>query len=211
MNNVKDSIGWADYTWNPIVGCHRGCKWGKGGCYAKRFYTRFQHSLYNGVPFEKMQFFQERLYDKQLGKGSIIFVGSMSDIEYWNRNWTEIIINTIKHYPDDTFMFLSKNSSSYFGFDWPSNTMQGLTITGENPDNDLVNITLQAGNISPFLSIEPLLSEIPKITYTKFEKVIVGAMTGPGAIIPKKEWIDSIKDNIPADNIYWKNNIKKYI
>jgi len=37
--------------------------------------------------------------------------------------------------------------------------------------------------------------------------VIVGAMTGQGAIKPKKEWIDSIKH----PNIFYKNNIKKFL
>jgi hypothetical protein len=36
-------------------------------------------------------------------------------------------------------------------------------------------------------------------------------MTGPGAIPPKPEWIQSIKDNVLGDKIFWKNNIRKYL
>jgi hypothetical protein len=35
-------------------------------------------------------------------------------------------------------------------------------------------------------------------------QVIVGQMSGRGAIAPKREWVQSIKDNVPADRIYWK-------
>ena len=38
-------------------------------------------------------------------------------------------------------------------------------------------------------------------------QVIVGAMTKPGTIIPKKEWMDSIEH----PNVFYKNNIKKYL
>jgi protein gp37 len=63
----------------------------------------------------------------------------------------------------------------------------------------------------PFLSIEPLLGIIPKTDYTKFEIVIVGAMTGAGKIPPKPEWIESVRDNVPADKIYFKKNIRRYL
>ena len=108
-------------------------------------------------------------------------------------------------------MFLSKNPVAYYGYDWPSNTMQGLTITGENFGLNFTDIVLQKRYPRPFLSIEPLLGNIPDADYSRFEKVIVGAMTGPKAVKPELEWVKSIKKNVPADKIYWKNNIKKYL
>lgn len=189
------------YTWNPITGCKRGCSW----CYARRIHTRF-----NKRPFSDIVFHEKRLMDiRKLKSGSTIFVGSMSDHEYWPGYEKTLIIKECASYPFNTFMFLSKTHASYFGFAWPANTMQGLTITGEDFGRNYTYINLQKKYPRPFLSIEPLLGIIPKTDYSKFERIIVGAMTGPGAVPVKPEWIQSIKDHCPAEKIFWKPSIKK--
>lgn len=198
----KTKIEWCDYTWNPVTGCRRGCKY----CYAQRIHNRFNPD----IPFSIITFHGERINDPiKIKKPSTIFVGSMSDIEYWNKDITKLIIDTCRRCPQHTFMFLSKNPKSYYGFNWPDNTMQGLTLTCNQSKNCQHTLLLEhAGYSRPYLSIEPLLGELHyKVC---FEKVIVGAMTGPNAIEPKEEWIKSIKDNIPNDKIFWKNNIKSY-
>ena len=206
MNDVKKSIGWADYTWNPITGCKRGCYY----CYARRIHDRFNKS-----PFSDIVFHHKRLREiEKLEGGEKIFVGSMSDIEYWPRNQTQKILDVCKMASGTTFMFLSKNPLSYIGFDWPKNTMQGLTLTGAEPAYEQrLMIFYQSLKDRPFLSIEPLLGILDNgnSSMKKMELVIVGAMTGPGAIPPKQEWIQSIKDNVPAEKIFWKDNIKKYL
>ena len=202
MNNVKNSIGWAEYTWNPITGCKRGCQY----CYARRINERF-----NKTPFDKIIFHPERLEEPMPKKFSIIFVGSMSDIEYWNHADTQKIIDKIE-YKNHQFMFLSKSPFSYHGFMWPNNTMQGLTMTLEEHQDDQTRkaITMIRNSIRPYLSIEPILGELKIFKPMHlFHTIIVGAMTGPGAIKPKREWIQSIKDNIPPNEIYWKKNIRK--
>ena len=45
--------------------------------------------------------------------------------------------------------------------------------------------------------------EIPK----EIDLVIVGAMSGPGAVKPTKEWVNSVEH----DNIYYKNNVRRYL
>jgi protein gp37 len=204
MNNVKNSIGWADYTWNPVVGCKRKCHY----CYAKRIHDRFHPDK----KFTDIVFYPKRLKEaEKLIGDEKVFVGSMSDIEYWHKEWTQQIIDTCKMAAGTTFMFLSKNPYSYDGFVWPKNTMQGLTITHLGC-LDAITLVLMFDFPRPFLSIEPLLGNISgNLKNTPFETIIVGAMTGPKAVIPKPEWIQSIKDNVPAEKIYWKNNIKKYL
>ena len=91
--------------------------------------------------------------------------------------------------------------------------MQGLTITAsESWEKNVFEVSHMLTYPHPYLSIEPILGcfvgiKIPQ----KIEIVIVGAMTGPGAVVPKHEWIQSIKDNIEPDKIYWKKNIREYL
>ena len=213
MNKTKIDWPGPNYTWNPVTGCKRGCKWGTGGCYAKRNWDRL-HRKRIGCEFETVKFYYKRLLDRDLviKAPCTIFVGSMSDPEYWNAQWMCHIIDTMEKHPSNTFMLLSKNPTSYHDYVWPANSMQGLTMT-------CIQTTLyQSETVSeimkrprPFLSIEPILGTLKIQLSNRLETVIVGAMTGPGAIAPKPEWIQSIKDNVPAEKIYWKNNIKRYL
>jgi protein gp37 len=63
----------------------------------------------------------------------------------------------------------------------------------------------------PFLSIEPLLGCLQCHIPDKFERIIVGAMTGPGAAKPQKEWIESVMLYAPSEKLYWKPNLRVHI
>jgi protein gp37 len=205
MNDVKDSIGWADYTWNPVTGCKRGCSY----CYARRIHERF-----NKTPFDVITYHSKRIHEpRSLKKPAKIFVGSMSDIYYWNESMVELVMEECIQSPQHTFMFLSKNMRGYVGYQWPANTIQGLTAESFESPNSLCNFAhLIEVCPRPFLSIEPILGKVPLTrAYENVELIIIGAMTGPGAIKPKRDWIQSVKDNVPEEKIYWKSNIKKYL
>lgn len=207
MNKTK--IEWADYTWNPVVGCKRGCSY----CYAKKMNDRFKW-----IPdFAELKFYPERLDEpSKLKKPTKIFVGSMTDICYWDLLHAGSIVNICRENPQHTFMFLSKSHDAYDDYDFPQNCKLGLTVTFKDPlDRFAVsNFKMFNENTKKFISIEPLLGTIYKTSsyiHPVIEKVIVGAMTGQGAIKPKPEWIQSIKDNIPEEKIFWKENIKPYL
>ena len=200
MNNVSESIQWAQWTWNPVTGCKRNCSY----CYAHKIHKRFYKT-----PFSDIVLHPERLYDKMPKEPSKIFVGSMSDCAYWTVDMWDKIIPICRNNPQHTFMFLSKCPTAYDGIIFPKNCMQGLTLTleGKSKYSEYLKFTLYN---RPFLSIEPLLGCLDFEPKT-IEIVIVGAMTGNGAIKPKKEWIESIKDNVYDKLIYWKKNIKEYL
>lgn len=208
MNKTNINWGYPNfYTWNIVSGCKRGCEY----CYARRIHERF-----NKTPFNEITYHENRLLDKGLKakKPRTIFVGSMSDIEYWRIEWTDEVIEVCKKHPHHTFMFLTKNPIVYNYYTWPANTWQGLTMTCEQEkekQEDLIN-TLSA-NIHPFLSIEPLLGLLKVRIPEQIEKIICGAMTGQGAIKPKMEWIDSVRENIiyNKERLFFKPNIRKYL
>jgi len=205
----KTKIDWADYTWNPVVGCKHGCPY----CYAERINRRFQL-----IPnWKKPKFFHSRLYDPdKVKKPSKIFVGSMCDLfgKWVPKEWIMSVINTCEGNPHHTFMFLTKNPQRYSEFEFPKNCWLGATLTGEPSCKDWPNDLKRdvMGNLyglknKTFISIEPLLGPFYGHLYTYVDLVIVGAMTGANAVKPKKEWIDSIKH----PNIFYKDNIKKYL
>jgi protein gp37 len=132
LNPIKNSIGWADYSWNPFTGC----------------------------------------------------------------------------------MFLTKKPEIYCYFDWPENCMLGITLTGLEDYSKVdgkffhfFDITIKNKR---FISYEPLLYNV-NIPWQPIALFIVGAMSGKNAVQPKKEWIDSIRNNVPEEKIFWKKNILKYI
>jgi len=209
MNPTK--IDWPElkYTWNPVTGCRRGCEY----CYAKRNWNRL-HRKRERCEFEEIRFHPFRLDDPDLWKkkGVRIFVGSMSDIEYWTSIMVKNVIDVCKTYHQNTFMFLSKNPLSYHGYNWPQNTMQGLTMTLTQTQHcQEENIEQMIEYPRPFLSFEPLLGYLQTKIPDKIKLVIVGAMTGPGAIAPKTDWINQIKIFVPHNALYFKKNIKEYL
>lgn len=198
---TKTKIEWCDYTWNPIIGCSNGCEY----CYAKEMNNRFKFV----ERWEKPEFFPDKLNEpSKLRKPSKIFVGSMCDVMGKNvsSHWIQKIIIECIMNPRHTFMFLSKQAWRYKEFTFPRNCQLGMTMTKPNEHAYYKFANLPNANFK-FSSIEPLMADFSGFDLSAMDLVIVGAMTGKNPIIPKREWIDSIKHK----NILYKSNIKKYM
>jgi protein gp37 len=132
MNPIKKTIGWADYSWNPVIGCRRNCFY----CYARRKFKRFHKKNWplNHGKFETLALYPRRFDDKDLRKPGPfkVFVGDMTDLEYWHPEWTIEVLSCCELHDQHTFMFLSKDISAYTNAPdwpvWPENTMQGITF-----------------------------------------------------------------------------------
>lgn len=210
----RTNIDWPNltYTWNPVVGCKYNCSY----CYAKKLHNKRHEAYKKGAklpaqyakPYDVIQFFPERLKEPyKVKKPSTIFVGSMCDLfgEWVDMEWIYDIITVADENPHHTFMFLTKNDVGYNGFCFPDNCLLGLTLT--KGDQDKVNDFFYYSSGKRFLSIEPLLGSFEGINLSCVDLVIVGAMTGKNPVIPKREWIESIKH----PNVYYKENIRKYL
>jgi len=196
----KNGISWTEWTWNPVVGCKHNCWY----CYAKKMNDRF-----NWIPkWNKPKFFFERVREPfKLKKPSKIFVCSMADLfgDWVGGSTIQLIIDVVKSNPQHTFQFLTKNPKRYKEFNFPENCWLGITIDVVNQER--LNQLKQRNYKYKFVSFEPLLGNMSMLDLTGIDLVIVGAMTGQGAIKPEKEWIDSIKH----PNIFYKDNIKKFL
>lgn len=195
----RSNIEWCDFTWNPIVGCRNGCSY----CWANRMHDRFN----KGNNFSWPSFFPGRLNDplKRI-RPARIFVCSMADIfsEGVSSAWIEEIIDVIRQTPQHEYYFLTKLPHRYREFDFPKNCWLGTTVDHRDHAYRISQLLECGCAYSRFAVVEPLLSSMEGVDFSEMDVVYVGAMTGPGAIIPEKEWIASVKHH----NLIYKENIK---
>ena len=207
---MKNKIGWCNLTWNPAIGCRRNCDY----CYGREMNRRFGF-IKN---WDKPEWKESNFNKKFPNKSQKIFIGSMSEIRFWKKDWIFRTFKRIKIYPQHTFQFLTKYPYIYHRLEFPAKSWLGFTVT---INKDLANGILHIkklrdfslnGKYLYFVSIEPILEKINPLDLIFIDWVILGAETGKrkGRVIPKKGWIESIvkfcQDNdIP---IYLKDSLK---
>jgi len=197
-------------TWNPAVGCKRNCDY----CYGRAMNKRFGFIKNWDSPEWKEKNFNKRFPNKT----QKIFVGSMSEIRFWQKDWIFRTFKRIRGYPQHTFQFLTKYPYIYHRLEFPAKAWLGFTVT---VNKDLANGILHikklrdlslTGKYLYFVSIEPILEKINPLDLISTDWVILGAETGKrkGRVIPKKDWIESIvkfcqDSDIP---VYLKDSLK---
>jgi len=206
------SIEWTDATWNPVRGCTKispGCK----HCYAEVFAERFRGVP--GHPYE--QGFDLRLVPEKLAEPlrwqtpRMIFVNSMSDLFHDGvpDEYIEAVANVMVRANWHTYQILTKRSARMarllkgrirFAAQSP-HIWWGVSV--ENREYGLPRLRdLQATPASVrFLSVEPLLEDLGKVSFKDIHWVIVGGESGYGARLLKKEWVTSIRDQCTDANI----------
>jgi protein gp37 len=234
MNKTK--IEWTDYTWNPVTGC-----WGPGGtaekprrcsyCYAeKKAQRRMLDYEREGDPFRPMFHPERFLEPAKVKKPSKIFVCSVADLfgDWVPEEWIKQIINyTCFAAPWHIFQFLTKNPKRLKDFKpWPLNCWVGTTVTTQEDADERLPWLLQVDAPVRFVSHEPLLSSINMVRWLSHVHFsgpligwgIIGAMTGPGAVKVKPEWVRGLIDQyrnagVPLflkDNLIFNEHEKPY-
>lgn len=218
MSDIRKSIVWADWSWNPVWGCLNKCPY----CYAQSISKRFGKQICGRDDFQPTWI--EKNFQKPIPKNANhIFVNSMSDVAFWKLDWLEKVVEKIIYeYSDKTFLFLTKDLISAYEL-WglmddgliissnDANICFGATI---NYQSDLVKIATQEAD---FLSIEPIFERIDlSILKMKYlHQVIVGAETGnrKEKVIPKAEWIEEIREFCQKNGIklFEKDSLKDIV
>lgn len=206
----RSNIEWTQFTSNPIRGkCLHLCPY----CYAERIRLRFKQS-------EDLSWHPDELTQiKKRKTPSVIFMGSMYDIlgEWVHENYIHWILDTAENCPQHTFLFLTKNPARYRKFDFPDNCWEGVTVTDQATADRNIKIMSDIC-IKYFVSIEPILGPVD-LWYSAFNGadsietmpglsgIIIGAQTGPGAVAPEREWINTIIGQVGDRPLFLKNNL----
>lgn len=225
MNDISRTIGYADWSWNPVTGC-----WGPGGtaekplwcsyCYARRIAERFRGSKAWPQGFDPM-FHPERLYEPlRKRKPSKIFVCDMADLfgAWVPSAHIQEIFTTVRLAPQHTFLFLTKNPARLrreFN-PWPPNAWVGVTATdGEMLWSAIIHLKEVDAPVK-FLSAEPLLENLDitaeDLRHGGINWVIIGGATQPYRP-PKREWLQELEVAAHSAGIpvFEKNNLKRLL
>ena len=203
--SYKSTIEWTDSTWNPVTGCTKvspGCK----HCYAERFSERFRgakgHYFESGFDLELRP---HKLRDPYKWKEPRrIFVNSMSDLfhEKIPRSYIDQIFKVMEDNPRHTFQVLTKRADRMRRYVSRYAPHIHLGISVENKAtlwriDHLINTVAS----TRFISFEPLLGPIGKISLRWVDWIIVGGESGPSARPMDPDWARELRDTAGRYNV----------
>lgn len=199
---VRNPDGTQGFTWNPIVGCSRGCPY----CYARRLAKR------NGKRCAKCATFEPHLHPERLDeplkhkRPAGIFVCSMGELydSSYPHEWEESVYSSMQKALQHRYYILTKagnwtdfsrgifrGDSWYSGHFWVGMTCDGLD---RKADDCRLEVLSGVRAEKRFVSYEPLLKPPPYVPVLTgwLNWIIIGAQTGRGAKRPKRKWVMDI-------------------
>lgn len=218
------TIEWTESTWNPVVGCTKvsaGCK----HCYAERMAKRLAamasaDQRAGRSPGRKANYLRVlnhqgrwngRVYLDEAAlsdppgwrRPRTIFVNSMSDLFHTDvpEAFIQRCFEVMNACPQHTFQVLTKRPERAAALSsrlhWTANIWVGTSV-----ENSLVRDRIgelrKANAHVRFLSVEPMLGPIPRLSLAGIHWVIVGGESGPGARPLKAAWVRQIRDRCLA-------------
>lgn len=244
MNKTK--IEWCDYTWNVVRGCLHGCDYCYGkridkrfgdGTFAPTFYpARLQEPLKVKKP---ARIFVGSMADL-FGEWTWRFKeGGFTTTDYA----VKCILRVVSQCPQHTFIFLTKNPKGMQTFFFPDNCWCGTSVEDQEKADLRIPELLKVQCRTRFVSYEPALGPVDFYSdalgdplcrcagclsmaedypdspgLQRIDWLIIGAQTGPGAVKPNPEWINSaVKQAVCAgvplfvkDNVHYSEQIREF-
>lgn len=199
----NSSIEWTDTTWNPVTGCTKisaGCD----NCYAARFSERFRDVPEH--PFETgfdLTLRPERLRQPLTWKRPrMIFVNSMSDLFHKDipLAYVTSVFKTMELANWHTYQVLTKRSSlltkfinnRYRNRDAPPHMWFGVSVESRAATSRITHLQKARASVR-FLSIEPLIAPVGRLSLAGIHWVIVGGESGPRSRPMEPEWVLDIR------------------
>lgn len=193
-------IEWTDATWNPVTGCTKvsaGC----ANCYAERMARRLQAM---GNP-KYARGFEVTLHPPVLelpltwSRPSHVFVNSMSDLFHaavpddFIRRVFDVMVSADWH----VFQVLTKRPERAralgAALPWAPNIWLGATVES-SAYVGRADALRDTPALVRFLSLEPLLTDLPDLQVEGLDWVVVGGESGPRARPMRAEWARRLRD-----------------
>lgn len=203
----KSSIEWTEMTWNPTTGCDKlsaGCKF----CYAEVMTKRLK-----GMGQEKYsEGFKIRIHPATLlvpytwKKPQLVFVNSMSDLFHKEvpLEYIKSVFKVMNDTPQHTYQVLTKRGDvleNYAPFlKFTPNIWMGVSVEDERVISRIDHLRKIDAYVR-FLSLEPLISNLPNLNLTGIHWVIVGGESGFSARPMELEWVEDIRLQCEAANV----------
>jgi len=206
---TNSKIEWTEQTWNPITGCTKvspGCKYCYAEVMAKRLHAMGTPGYENG--FNKITLMHERL-DQPLHrkKPTIYFVNSMSDMFHEDvpDDFIDLIFDTIRATPQHAYQILTKRAERmnvYFQTRTvPDNAWLGVSVEDKRYGVPRIAYLQAIKAKTRFLSIEPLLEDLGRISLKGIHWVIVGGESGSKARPMEEAWALKLRDQCQRTGI----------
>ncbi len=204
---AKSPIEWTESTWNPVTGCTKisdGCK----NCYAEKLALRLkamgQANYKDGFKLT----LQPRMIELPLSwkKPQTIFVNSMSDLFHKDvpLDYIQQVFSVMARADWHTFQVLTKRSERLKEFNkdlnWQRHIWMGVSVENKKVIHRIDDLRETDAYIK-FLSIEPLLGNLPKLNLSGIDWVIVGGESGPKARPMEEKWVIEIKEQCEEQNV----------
>ncbi len=195
----KSKIEWTESTWNPVTGCSpmsAGCQHWDAARFAKRLQAM------GNPPYKNA--FEVTVHDDLISlplswkKPQMIFVNSMSDLfhEKVSDDVIKRIFTTMNSTPQHTYQILTKRAERLMQLSpeltWSNNIWMGVSIENE----DVVfraDLLRETDAHIKFISAEPLLSSLDKLSLKGIDWLIVGGESGPGSRPMLEDWVLALK------------------
>jgi protein gp37 len=135
-----------------------------------------------------------------------IFVNSMSDL--FHRDVTDVFIKKVfdvmRRAPWHTFQILTKRAERLAEFHgelpWGKNVWMGVSV--ENEDYKYrIDLLRKTGAQVKFISFEPLVGRIGRVSLRDIDWAIVGGESGPRARYMSPEWVADLRDQCLAQKV----------
>ena len=222
--------GFVTHTWNPIKGrCLHACNY----CYMNRIWARMED------PITKIRFpdnlgatlrLDHKEFGTDLGSGNFIFIGSSTDIFEENipASWIRRILDHIKKYPKNTYLFQTKNPYEFNERIFADNVILGITLetnrgTGEyskapDPVDRVCEFAIKYTTNRKMVTIEPIMDFdlfelVVMVKQIKPEWVNIGADSGGNKLPepPKDKILDLISELEKFTEVKNKSNLKRLL
>jgi protein gp37 len=203
----KTKIEWTEMSWNPVTGCTKispGCM----NCYAEKFAFRLQRmgvkQYKNGFKVTLQRNALKAPYTWKSPRR--VFVNSMSDLFHKDipLSYIKEVFNVMNDCKHIQFQILTKRSERLLELNdklnWSDNIWMGVTVEM----NEYVYRIKELKEIDSkikFISFEPLLGPIGRISLKGIDWVIVGGESGAGARPIKEEWVLKLRDMSEKESI----------